>query len=280
MNVTRQAKDQLEIGISTGSLIPSMPVGEMRRIPIDRLYFIMITDGEGVVEIDEHDFCVHKGSFIYMLPHHLLMLRSRSDNFRTAYTGFTFESLSDFPLLLKADISDYAGHHPCCDLCDRDYIVLAKYHDLLTDRYRSEDSGMGILKGLLFSFVMEVNRIYSGRTEEVQATHQDKLIDDFFKLLHCHFTQERSVAFYAHELCVSDKHLMRMIKIKTGQTFHFWLADFLLRQARLLLLSTDMNVTQIAERLHFPDSSAFARFFRKGTGLSPSEYKEQHLHNR
>ena len=69
---------------------------------------------------------------------------------------------------------------------------------------------------------------------------------------------------------------MRVIKKKTGRTFHFWLTDFLLRQARLLLLSTDMNVTQIAENLHFSDSSAFAKFFRKGTGQSPLEYRERY----
>lgn len=69
---------------------------------------------------------------------------------------------------------------------------------------------------------------------------------------------------------------IKVVKKKTGQTFHFWLTDFLLRQAKLLLLSTDMNVTQIAKSLHFPDSSAFAKFFRKGAGLSPLEYRERH----
>lgn len=276
MNTVGQIKDQFGIGISDGSLMPTIPVGEVMRIPLNRLYFIMVIDGEGVIEVDGCDFTVSKGSFIYMLPHHLLMLHSRSEVFKTAYACFTFELLSDFPLLLKADISDYVGDHPCCDLSDVDYILLLKYHDLLADRYRAENAGMEILKGILFSFVMEVNRIYSGRNEEVQITHQDKLTDAFFKLLHSHFSKEHSAAFYANELCVSDKHLMRVIKKKTGHSFHFWLTDFLLRQAKLLLLSTDMNVTQIAERLHFPDSSAFAKFFRKGTELSPLEYKEQH----
>lgn len=236
----------------------------------------MVTGGEGVVEIDEHAFTVHRGTFIYMLPHHLLRLRSHSADFRTVYACFTFELLSDFPLLIKADVSDYVGNHPCCDLGDTDYAVLTRYYELLTDRYHSENVGMEILKGLLFSFVMEVNRIYTGRTERVRATHRDVLTDGFFKLLHSHFSKEHTVAFYARELCVSDKHLMRMIKAKTGRPFHYWLSDFLLRQAKLLLLSTDMNVTQIADSLHFANSSAFAKFFRRGTELSPLEYRRVH----
>lgn len=277
MNAIRQTKDQLDVGISLGNLTPAIPIGEMTRIPVNNLCFIMITDGEGRVEVDDRAYAVQKGSFIYMLPHHLLTLRSCSDDFRTAYACFTFELLSDFPLLLKADVADYIGNHPCCNLSDMDYAVLVKYYDLLADRHQSGVVGMEAIKGVLFSLIMEVNRIYSGKNDEMQVTHQDKLTDRFFKLLHSHFSQEHSVAFYAQELCVSDKHLMRVIKEKTGQTFHFWLTDFLLRQARQLLLSTDMNVTQIAESLHFPDSSAFAKFFRRGMGRAPLEYKEQHI---
>ena len=55
---------------------------------------------------------------------------------------------------------------------------------MLIDRYLCEDTGMEIIKGVLFSFVMEVNRIYSGRNDGVQVSHQDKLTDGFFKLLH------------------------------------------------------------------------------------------------
>lgn len=276
MNTIGQTKDQLGIGVSAGSLTPAILAGDRTQIPTNRLYFIMVTDGESMVEVDRHDYTVQKGAFIYVLPHHLLTLRSCSDDFKTVYACFTFDILSDFPLLLKAELSDYVGNHPCLDLGDKDYAALSKYYDLLIDRYRSEDVGMEIIKGLLFSLVMEVNRIYSGRNDAMQVTHQGKLTDGFFKLLHIHFCKEHSVTFYAGELCVSDKHLMRVIKKKTGHTFHFWLTDFLLRQAKLLLLSTDMNVTQTAESLHFPDSSAFAKFFRKGVGMSPLEYRKRH----
>ena len=55
-----------------------------------------------------------------------------------------------------------------------------KYYDLLMNRYQSEDTGIEIIKVLLFSFVMEVNRIYSGRNYKIQVVHQDKLTDGFY----------------------------------------------------------------------------------------------------
>lgn len=280
MTAKKQTKDLLGIGISAGNLMPAFPMDEAVSVPINRLYFILITDGEGTAEVDEKSFALHKGTFIYMLPNHLLTLRSCSGHLKTSYACLTFDILSDFPLLLKADISDYVGNNPCCDLNERDYLTLTKYYDLLICRYQSEEAGMEIVKGILFSFVLEVNRMYSGRNTNVQISHYDKITDGFFKLLHSHFAKERSAAFYASELCVSDKHLMRVIKQKTGRTFHFWLTDFLLRHAKLLLLSTDMNVTQVADRLHFPNSSAFAKFFRNGTDMSPMEYRERYTTHR
>lgn len=162
MNTIGQTKDQLGIGVSAGSLTPAILAGDRTQIPTNRLYFIMVTDGESMVEVDRHDYTVQKGAFIYVLPHHLLTLRSCSDDFKTVYACFTFDILSDFPLLLKAELSDYVGNHPCLDLGDKDYAALSKYYDLLIDRYRSEDVGMEIIKGLLFSLVMEVNRYIPG----------------------------------------------------------------------------------------------------------------------
>lgn len=93
--------------------------------------------------------------------------------------------------------------------------------------------------------------MYSGRNISVEMSRQDKLVDGFFSLLHKYCTQERMAAFYASRLCISDKYMMRSIKKQTGQTFHYWMADFILREAKLMLRSTDLSVTEIADKLSF-----------------------------
>jgi hypothetical protein len=52
----------------------------------------------------------------------------------------------------------------------------------------------------------------------------------------------------------------------------FSMVDFILREAKLMLRSTDLSVTEIADKLSFPNSSSFARFFRKYTGFSPVQF--------
>lgn len=53
------------------------------------------------------------------------------------------------------------------------------------------------------------------------------------------------------------------------------MADFILREAKLMLRSTDLSVTEIADKLSFPNSSSFARFFRKYTGFSPVQFRNE-----
>ncbi len=96
---------------------------------------------------------------------------------------------------------------------------MKKYYDLIAERYQESNKYIAITKGLLFSFILEISRLYSGKNVSVSNTRQDELTDHFFFLLHQHYKKERSVSFYADKLYISDKYLMRVLKKSTGQTF-------------------------------------------------------------
>ena len=49
-----------------------------------------------------------------------------------------------------------------------------------------------------------------------------------------------------------------------------------LRVARELLISTDMDVAQIGERLGYTHPSSFIRMFHKVEGITPAQYREEH----
>ena len=44
-------------------------------------------------------------------------------------------------------------------------------------------------------------------------------------------------------------------------------------EIKMLLGSTELSVQEIAYRLHFPDQSYLGRFFKKHTGVSPTEFR-------
>ncbi len=84
-----------------------------------------------------------------------------------------------------------------------------------------------------------------------------------------------SVAEYAEILGVSQGTLNDQLKKMTGKS-----AGTLIREARIneikrLLLNTDLNVAEIAQHMNYEDASYFCRAFKRDTGLSPSQYRQE-----
>ena len=47
---------------------------------------------------------------------------------------------------------------------------------------------------------------------------------------------------------------MRTVKEQTGYSVHYWIADFLIQEAKLMLKSSDKSVIEISDELGFPNS--------------------------
>ena len=102
---------------------------------------------------------------------------------------------------------------------------------------------------------------------------KDTLMANFMDLVWKNFRERREVSFYAKELCVSTKHLARVVKSCTGKTPHEVIDAEVLGLAIQLLKSEEILVQQVADILHFTDQAAFSKFFKKYIKMSPSEYR-------
>lgn len=237
--------------------------------------FLIVLQGEAFIEVDGRTYTLRKGALLSLTPGHLLLKHSHSQDFLCEYLLFEYDFLSDFPLLLKADVSDKIGTLPCLLPGPEDFSLLTRYYELISDRYYDEHAQPEVIKGLLFSFILEVSRIYSGQEVNLSLSRKHELTDGFFRLLHQYYKEERAASFYAGRLCITDKHLLRTVKEVTGNTFYYWVSDFLIKEAKLLLKSTEKSVTEISEELRLPNSSFFARFFRKHAGVSPLQFRRE-----
>lgn len=266
---------KFELSGPSGDLSFLFPQNGPSRNNREGVYFVLVLQGRACIEIDGTTYILQKGTLINLTPGHLLLKLSLSHDFLCEYLLFEYDFLSDFPLLLKADISDKMGALPCLWLGTENFSLLVRYHKLITDRYQDAHCQIEVIKGLLFAFILEVSHIYSGQEVEVALSRKHELTDGFFRLLHHYYKVERTASFYAGRLCITDKHLLRTVKEVTGHTFYFWVSDFIIKEAKLLLKSTEKSVTEIAEELKLPNSSFFARFFKKHTGMSPMQFRKE-----
>ena len=83
-----------------------------------------------------------------------------------------------------------------------------------------------------------------------------------------------SVADYAQQLQVTPNYLNKTVKTHTHRTAIDWIEIARVNIAKQLLRDVEMPVADIAEAVGLDDQSYFSRFFKKRTGLTPSEFRK------
>lgn len=78
---------------------------------------------------------------------------------------------------------------------------------------------------------------------------------------------------YARALSVHVNHLNRSVKEITGKTTSAHIASRILTEAKTLLQHTDWNISDIAYSLGFEYASYFTLFFKKHSGISPTQLR-------
>ena len=82
-----------------------------------------------------------------------------------------------------------------------------------------------------------------------------------------------SVAEYASKLGVTPNYLNKTVKNRTRRTAIDWIEIARLNIAKTLLKDPSISIADISARVGLPDQSYFSRFFKKKTGLTPSEFR-------
>jgi len=103
---------------------------------------------------------------------------------------------------------------------------------------------------------------------------QNPIFENFKILLFKDFLKQRSVEYYADSLNVTRKYLSEVIKKNSGKTASEWITEIVIQEAKVLLQNKSLTINQISDELNFQNQSAFGRFFKNHTGISPLEYRK------
>lgn len=70
------------------------------------------------------------------------------------------------------------------------------------------------------------------------------------------------------------EYLNRLLKKQTGKTISNYAQEIRIKNAESLLISTDLPIHSIAEKLGFSNETYFFQFFKKQVGCSPKKYRD------
>ena len=107
----------------------------------------------------------------------------------------------------------------------------------------------------------------------VQTT---KLSLDVANYVRHHLSEPISVEKMAGELFLSRPYLSLRFKQETGQTLTDYILNEKTEEAKRLLRYSEKSLSAISVYLGFSSHGHFSRVFKKYTGLTPGEYREQY----
>jgi len=100
-----------------------------------------------------------------------------------------------------------------------------------------------------------------------------QILRNFGNLLEKFANSNHNVSFYAGKLCITPYYLSTITSEVMQDTPKGLIDKQIILEMKALLKTTNTPLKTIAEEMSFEDTSYMCRFFRRHTGLSPSEYR-------
>lgn len=264
-----------------------------RSFKIDCLSVFFCVSGHGSFNVDFQPVEFAPGSLIFFNPTNLIS--NPVDTSATAPEFYSMFFSRDFVNLMSFDnnVLNFRGKEidrpGVISLSPQQAEIVSRYFNLIYDSSKLNDedniSSINIMRSLLVTLIYQIihftSTSTSPHTEQADAGHpgarlsrKNYYVRDFMQLVSANFRTQRSVNFYASQLYISPKYLSLIIKEATGYTATEWIDRYVTLEAKNLLRYSGRNVQQIAYDLNFHNQSAFGKYFKHQTGLSPSQFRK------
>ena len=263
-----------------GECIAANSASEMEifRFP-SRLNALIIgvgTEGETSLTSNLQEFRLKKDSLFIFSPKHILQVQS-NNRFKAHLIVIAPDFLKRINIDTKRMMPLFLqfGSLPCMELTHAESQSLRSFISMVEQELKGSETDFSgeIIGGLIAATIYKVGDIlthYLTEHPEVDSpihNRAEEYFRQFTELLGEHYKHERSVGFYARQLCITPKYLTTLIKRISGKSVSEWIDNYVILEAKTLLKYSNMSVQEIAYYLNFPNQSFFGSYFKRNAGI-------------
>lgn len=244
---------------------------------------LLLTKGTLKVKANLVEYAVEKNNILILFPGITFQFVDFSEDLVFYGVAFTPSFLIDAGFNAKyVDVLGFlsSAQAPKLAIQQSDTNILCGSLDTLNKRSNADSDypfRNEIIQHLFNAFLFELAAVYKNnyKGNQLKLTSREIITIRFLKLLSKHYKQQHSVKFYADALFISPKYLSQITKEVTGNTAGYLIDEMVMIEAKILLSDASLSVAQIADELNFADQFIFSKFFKRITGLTPSEYRRR-----
>lgn len=244
---------------------------------------ILVQQGEMTIGVNYMTYVMRKNDVMELFHYHLI----ESLNFSPDFKAYQIIISSDLynSIVESTNLSNILNYFSVCyhfvkTMEDGEIEILLNQIERLKKTMAREH--LPLLKimvrtelALLLTELANIKLLYQSAGEySCKHTRSEEIAFQFIQLLVNYCKTEHEVSFYSDKLCITPEYLSRVMKAFSGKSVNVWLQQARVAEAKVLLRKPCSTIRQVADELCFSDQSAFGKFFKKHTGLSPLEYQK------
>lgn len=233
--------------------------------------FLFVTNGYVKRQLGIVNYDVRQNELMIIPKFQISTTEFHSEDLNGFYCHFSDSFLTNNPFLLQWKPTDF----------ENTKIVLSqetanRIHQLLETINNLYQQNWIQNKELIAQYLRTVLTEITFQNKYVPSVLDKKkgLVLKYIQLVNINLKKGLKISNYAELLHISPNHLNKIIKnqlSKSAQEIH---NEIILQEAKVLLLQTSKDISEIAFDLGFNDVSYFGKFFRKHTNQSPMEYRK------
>ena len=228
---------------------------------------IRVVSGHAKIFINMKPYPVSRGTMLVFPAGSIMEIEEKDEKF-------------DFQIFSFRDLPDDVTFKECTifRLSEDDWSLMDEYYQLLRHTVKRLPFSMKSIRALQTALMGELRSILKKEEEEESQQalgRKETVFHQFVALVNQYADKEHSIVFYADQLCLTPNHLGATIREVSGMTVLDWIHRRIIQQAKLLLMYSDLPVGEVSEQLNFSTPSSFCKFFKKKTGITPLQYREE-----
>ncbi|MBE9461603.1 helix-turn-helix domain-containing protein [Dyadobacter subterraneus] len=244
-----------------------------------------MTAGTGILTVGLHQYVLAAGDIAFLHPDEIMSWQTTSDetggHFCLIHPKY-FERDADHILQALRNYPYFKASKAVVQLSAGQSSLVNQHFESIVKEEKSnnEDKKQAILLHLQM-ILLEAQR--AGKTlTDAPVPESYGYIHGFLKLLESSFHVQgpddtvklKTAAEFAEQLHVHPNYLNSLVKEHTGKTLREHIQERLIYEAKVLLIQTDWDISNISYGLGFSGHAAFTSFFKKKENISPSIFRK------
>ena len=245
---------------------------------------ILFTKGNGNITINNDTYAVQPQTICLIAPHQLHSFEDLEEAEGIIFffcQDFYVEEFSFVRLLNLFSYTSQTGTNacnPCINLSDNKFSpIYSVIKSIQTEYelYTPSNNSAVIIRSHLNIMLLKLTELYEAKSGK-SNNNDSILIHSLAHLIDSYFIQEHNLGFYTSAFNISESQLNEICNKHFNCGLKKILLNRLMQEARKLLLSSELSVSEIAYKLNFEDNSYFIKVFKNKTGLTPKRFRDLH----